>query len=420
MPHAPKAGEDHSVQQRPITLGVQGVQQIIRCMNDGSREVKDVLLNECSVLFECKVCRSIFRSLANLLAHKRIYCSKHLCEEMPLSTLSALSEEPTLPSPTGELQLTPTADTASAMYQRVRREDEQPPQDKKPSSSQATSSQTRYLSVRSDCDLSQLLCLNCDTMYTSVTMLYVHMVSLHSTRRRYYRCPLCRASFVELWEVTRHLISVHSQTKKQIVQLRDSIHGGIQLRKSRLQHIVDCLQRNSSTAAVCSQCSRLPATYPCHRADRLAKKARRKGVPRRRPLVSNPDGASGSGAKRTVQLHSANMSPAMERKILAISNYDRLACLRCKRIFSSFSSLRRHAAVHSGRFRCTRCIYQSYNRADCRSHVQRMHADTAHNAERMIVHMPGKEEGGHRMATRRLSSLSSLVTRSGAYAKSTV
>ncbi|XP_037564573.1 zinc finger protein 800 [Dermacentor silvarum] len=272
---APKAGEDdHSVLQRPITLGVQGVQQIVRCMNDGSREVKDVLLNECSVLFDCKVCRSLFRSLANLLAHKRVYCTQHLSR---------------LRRATGELQLTPIAGTASAVYQRVHREGEQPPQDKGPSSSQATSSQTRYLSVRSDCDLSRLLCLNCDTTYTSVTTLYLHMVSLHSTRRRYHHCPLCRASFVEMWEVTRHLISVHGQTKEQIVQLRDSIRGGIQLRKSRLQRIVDCLQRNSSTAAVCS----------------------------RPPRQHNQDSAN----KR--------VSPATERKILVISDYDRLACRRC-------------------------------------------------------------------------------------------
>ncbi|XP_050041201.1 uncharacterized protein [Dermacentor andersoni] len=429
---APKAEEekDHSVLQRPIVLGVQGVRQIMQCMSSGSREVKDVLLNECSVLFECKVCRSLFRSLANLLAHKRVYCTQHLCEAMPLCALSAPSEEPPQPSTTAELQLMPIVGTASAVYQRVHHEGKQPqqPQDKGPSSSQATSSRTSYLSARSDCDLSRLMCLNCDTTYTSVKTLYLHMVSLHSTTRRYYPCPLCRASFVQMWGVTRHLVSVHGQTKEQIVQLRDSIRGGVQLRKSRLQHMVDCLLRNNGTATVCSRCGRPATACPCHhhRADRPAK-ARRKGVPRRRlPLVSNADRTSGAATvDRTVQQQqrSANkrISPAMERKILAIIDYDRLACLRCERLFSSFSSLRRHAAVHLGysRYQCTRCSYQSYNRADCRSHVQRVHADAAHDAERMIVHVPGEEEGGHPMATRfpRLDSLSTLVTRSGAYPK---
>ncbi|KAH7978872.1 hypothetical protein HPB49_007192 [Dermacentor silvarum] len=307
---------------------------------------------------------------------------------------------------------------------RVHREGEQPPQDKGPFSSQANSSRTCYLSERSDCDVSRLTCFNCDTTYTSVTKLNLHMVSLHWTRPAldYYHCPLCRTSFVEMWGVMRHLLSMHSQTKEQIVQLRDSIRRGVQLRKSRQQHIVDCLLRHSGTAAVCSRCSRPPAACPCHRASLQAKKTRRKGVPRHRPLLSNPNRASGCGAERTVQQHTANkrVSPAMERKTLAIIDYDRLACLRCERLFSSFSSLRRHAAVHSSRYQWTRCIYQSYNHADCRSHVQRMHADTVHDAECMIVHIPGKEEGGHRMATRRFGSLSSLVTLSGAFAKSTV
>ncbi|KAL3188867.1 hypothetical protein MRX96_003026 [Rhipicephalus microplus] len=384
--NAPKE-EDHSVLQQPITLGVQGVRQIVQCMTNGSREVKDVLLNECSVLFECKVCRSLFRSLANLLAHKRVYCTRHLCEAMPLCALSAPAE--------------------GADHWCV-----------------ATSSRTSYLSARSDCDLTRLACLNCDTTYTSVKTLYLHMVSLHSTTRRYYPCPLCRASFVQMWGVTRHLVSVHGQTKEQIVQLRDSIRGGVQLRKSRLQHMVDCLLRNNGTAGLCSRCGRPSTGCPCSprtSAVTAAKKARRKGVPRRRP-PSTPDRTS----ERTVQpprnsACSKRVSPAMERKILAIIDYDRLACLRCDRLFSSFSILRRHAAVHLGysRYQCTRCSYQSYNRADCRSHVQRVHADAAHDAERMIVHVPGEEESGHPMATRfpRLDSLSTLVTRSGAYPK---
>lgn len=412
---------DHSVLQRPIPLGVQGVRQIVQCMSGGSREVKDVLLNECSVLFECKVCRSLFRSLANLLAHKRVYCTRHLCEAMTLAC-----EEPP-----EELQLAPIAGTASAVYQHrcpAAAEEQpaaapapqrrtEPPQVASAGASQATSSRVSYLSGRADCDLSRLTCLNCDTAYTSVKTLYLHMVSLHSTTRRYYPCPLCGASFVQMWGVTRHLVSVHGQTKEQIVRLRDSIRGGVQVRKSRLQHMVDCLLRNGTAPTA-------PAALP----DQGRRKPARKGVPRRRCGVSDraPTESRACTERTPPRLPPASgadkrMSPAIERKILAIIDYDRLACLRCERLFSSFSSLRRHAAVHLGysRYQCARCSYQSYNRADCRSHVQRVHADLAHDAERMIVHVPGEEEAGHPMATRfpRLDSLSTLVTRSGAYPK---
>lgn len=30
--------------------------------------------NECDIIYECKTCRNIFRSLANFISHKRVYC----------------------------------------------------------------------------------------------------------------------------------------------------------------------------------------------------------------------------------------------------------------------------------------------------------------------------------------------------------
>lgn len=30
--------------------------------------------NECDIIYECKACRNIFRSLANFISHKRVYC----------------------------------------------------------------------------------------------------------------------------------------------------------------------------------------------------------------------------------------------------------------------------------------------------------------------------------------------------------
>ena len=37
-------------------------------------QVVDVLLNECSIIYECKVCFNLFRSLANFISHKRTFC----------------------------------------------------------------------------------------------------------------------------------------------------------------------------------------------------------------------------------------------------------------------------------------------------------------------------------------------------------
>ncbi|GFU41053.1 zinc finger protein [Nephila pilipes] len=75
---------DHSILQHPFNLGVTNVKQILKCMQNGSKEIKDIILNECNIIYECKICANLFRSLANFLYHKRCYCKKHLCEDMLL------------------------------------------------------------------------------------------------------------------------------------------------------------------------------------------------------------------------------------------------------------------------------------------------------------------------------------------------
>ena len=43
-----------------------------------SFQIRNVLLHECNVVYECRVCLSLFRSVANLVAHKRDYCHHQL------------------------------------------------------------------------------------------------------------------------------------------------------------------------------------------------------------------------------------------------------------------------------------------------------------------------------------------------------
>lgn len=37
-------------------------------------QIRQLLTNECDLIYECKVCRNVFRSLVNFISHKRIYC----------------------------------------------------------------------------------------------------------------------------------------------------------------------------------------------------------------------------------------------------------------------------------------------------------------------------------------------------------
>ena len=61
---------------QPILLGTEGVPQLIRSVHSGTSEIRHLLLNECDLVYECKVCRSLFRGLPNFIAHKRVYCTE--------------------------------------------------------------------------------------------------------------------------------------------------------------------------------------------------------------------------------------------------------------------------------------------------------------------------------------------------------
>lgn len=37
-------------------------------------QIRKLLANECDIIYECRACRNIFRSLVNFISHKRIYC----------------------------------------------------------------------------------------------------------------------------------------------------------------------------------------------------------------------------------------------------------------------------------------------------------------------------------------------------------
>jgi len=67
-------GPDLSQLKPPIRTSLSGTKQIIHAMETGTGEIKNFLLNEINLMYECKVCFSVFRSLANLIAHKRTFC----------------------------------------------------------------------------------------------------------------------------------------------------------------------------------------------------------------------------------------------------------------------------------------------------------------------------------------------------------
>jgi hypothetical protein len=78
--------EDPISEMQTITIGNRGIEGAVKAYNDGTDEVKDLLKYECEMIFECRYCRNLFRSIPTFLSHKRQFC-KTLCRTVTPSRL---------------------------------------------------------------------------------------------------------------------------------------------------------------------------------------------------------------------------------------------------------------------------------------------------------------------------------------------
>ncbi|VDP12535.1 unnamed protein product, partial [Soboliphyme baturini] len=67
---------DESVVTCSLETGVNGIELVVQSMKHGTDEVKDLLDNECTLLYECRICKNLFRNVTDLVVHKREYCPR--------------------------------------------------------------------------------------------------------------------------------------------------------------------------------------------------------------------------------------------------------------------------------------------------------------------------------------------------------
>ncbi|XP_026274501.1 uncharacterized protein LOC113203819 [Frankliniella occidentalis] len=72
----PPKGPDFSVLRKPVEISVTGLSELVKVFENSPPELHHLLSYECDVVYECKVCRNLFRSLANFISHKRVYCTQ--------------------------------------------------------------------------------------------------------------------------------------------------------------------------------------------------------------------------------------------------------------------------------------------------------------------------------------------------------
>lgn len=83
---------DISMLRSPIQISGKPVEQVLNSIHYGSPELRCLLMDECDLIFECKVCRALFRDLPNFISHKRAYCTKSALETRHV-TIANLPEE---------------------------------------------------------------------------------------------------------------------------------------------------------------------------------------------------------------------------------------------------------------------------------------------------------------------------------------
>lgn len=65
---------DLSNLRKPIDTSISTLYHISKLLEDGTDEIKSILTYECDIIYECRICHSLFRSIVNLISHKREYC----------------------------------------------------------------------------------------------------------------------------------------------------------------------------------------------------------------------------------------------------------------------------------------------------------------------------------------------------------
>ncbi|KAM9171600.1 zinc finger protein 800 isoform 2-T5 [Pangshura tecta] len=351
---------DPPLLQQPLQMSKSGIQQIIECFRSGTKQLKHILLKDVDTIFECKICRSLFRGLPNLITHKKFYCPPSLQMDDNLPDVNDKQSQavnnlleaiyPRVDKQEYVIKLEPIETNQNAVFQYISRTDN-PEENIEISSSpeqaplqiqEPTTEQPKTVSTP---DTETLELAPADAVINVMPTPDEQLPALnpeldssdHSDFGHQLICCLCRKEFHSRRSVRRHIRKVH---KKKMEELKKYIETkkkpNQRSTKGRNKNVLVTLGRS---CPVCYKSFATKANVRRH-FDEVHRGLRRDSI--------TPDIATKPGQPLFLDTVSAKKSfKTRKQKSSSKAEYNLTACkcLLCKRKYSSQIMLKRHMQI---------------------------------------------------------------------------
>uniref|UniRef100_A0A3B5A6X7 Zinc finger protein 800a n=1 Tax=Stegastes partitus TaxID=144197 RepID=A0A3B5A6X7_9TELE len=397
---------DPPLLQQPLQTSKSGIQQIIECFRSGTSQLKHMLLREVDTIFECKLCRSLFRGLPNLITHKEYYCLSRLPEPDGDDRQSVAMKDlldaiyPRADRPDYVMRLEPIQTTNKAVFQYITTEEElarypshtpsQPGGPESHSSPGPNQGQRRWEPEEEVEDVTISCCL-CGQDFNSRRSIRRHCRKMHQTKLEELRkftetrtvptsllsmvkgketlstptgksCPVCLKTFATKANVRRHFDEVHRGLR------RDAITPSIASRPGQPFTLEVTPPRKSnntqppatpptnSTSCRCTLCKRNYSSQVglvtskgvsvVQNAMKVKEEEPPSGPKMAPSLPPPPPPPSSSSSSRGSNVCSGGVAAKMTKLSVGF-DFKQLFCKLCKRQFSSRQNLTKHIELHT-------------------------------------------------------------------------
>uniref|UniRef100_A0A4X1W3M0 Zinc finger protein 800 n=3 Tax=Sus scrofa TaxID=9823 RepID=A0A4X1W3M0_PIG len=332
------------------------------CCEPGTKQLKHILLKDVDTIFECKLCRSLFRGLPNLITHKKFYCppSLQMDDNLPdvndkqSQAINDLLEAiyPSVDKQEYIIKLEPIETNQNAVFQYISRTDN--PTEVAESSS--TPEQTEVQIQDTSTEQSKTAPVT-DTEVETVEPPPVEIVadevvptsdeqpqesqadletSDNSDFGHQLICCLCRKEFNSRRGVRRHIRKVHKKKMEELKKYIETRKNPNQSSKGRSKNVLVPLSRS---CPVCCKSFATKANVRRH-FDEVHRGLRRDSI--------TPDIATKPGQPLFLDSVSPKKSfKTRKQKSSSKAEYNLTACkcLLCKRKYSSQIMLKRHMQI---------------------------------------------------------------------------